>query len=49
MDIRYEKATDTTESGKALGFVARSATDPASETSYPEWLEKWAGMPKGAY
>ncbi|MBO9598972.1 MAG: phytanoyl-CoA dioxygenase family protein, partial [Cohnella sp.] len=49
MDIRYEKTTDATESGKAQGFVARSIADTALETSYPEWLEKWAGIDKGSY
>ncbi|MCD9025400.1 phytanoyl-CoA dioxygenase family protein [Cohnella silvisoli] len=49
MDIRFEKTTDATESGKAQGFVARSVADPASETSYPEWLKKWVGIDKGSY
>lgn len=49
MDIRYESTTDATESGRKMGFIARSAADPASETPYTDWLAKWADMPKGSY
>ncbi|WP_167859518.1 phytanoyl-CoA dioxygenase family protein [Paenibacillus cymbidii] len=49
MDMRFESTPDATESGKALGFVARSAADPASVTTYEAWLAKWAHMPAGSY
>jgi hypothetical protein len=49
MDLRYEAATQSTESGRKQGFVARSAAHPASVESFEQWLTKWASIPPGHY
>lgn len=49
MDVRYEATPTATEGGKPQGFVARSAADPSSVTSYEEWLQKWEDIPAGSY
>lgn len=49
MDIRYEHTPTATAHGKVMGFVARSESDPQSETAYPEWFAKWSNIKKGEY
>lgn len=49
MDIRYEATPTATESGKKQGFVARSQQNPASEDTFEAWMNKWDGIPAGAY
>ena len=49
MDVRYEITGRATASGRKHGFIARSEADPASVTTYEEWLRKWEDMPAGSY
>ncbi len=49
MDIRFEATDVVTDSGKKQGFVARSARNPQSVTTYRDWLRKWDRIPPGSY
>ncbi len=49
MDVRFEATTNATQSGKEMGFIARSEADPDSVTTCEEWLKKWESVPAGSY
>lgn len=46
VDVRYESTENLTVSGQKYGLIARSRTDPDSETSLNAWLSKREKSPQ---
>lgn len=49
MDLRYQDLAQALPKDRELGFIARSAATPASETTCADWLQQWANRPRGGY